>query len=317
MKKKQKIAAFMALIPATFAFADDGGISFWLPGQFGALAAVPTTPGWSLPVIYYHVSASDDKNARAARGRRTVVGLDAEADLIFASPTYTFATPVLGAQAAISAIGAVGRSEASIDATLTGPRGRAFSGGTDDSLKGSSDIYLLGTMKWNYGVHNFMAYTMGNLPVGAYDPDRLVNIGLGHSSLDGGAGYTYFDKANEFSAVAGMTYNWENTDTRYQNGVDAHLDLSASHFFTAQTHVGVVGYYFEQVTGDSGSGAVLGDFKSRVAGFGPQAGHFFKMADEMWYVNLKGYYEFDARNRPEGWNAWLSLVIPLSRKESN
>jgi hypothetical protein len=73
-----------------------------------------------------------------------VVGLDAKADLLFASPTYTFETPVLGgAQAAISAVAAVGRSEASIDATITGPRGRSFSGGTNDSLKGGSDLYLL------------------------------------------------------------------------------------------------------------------------------------------------------------------------------
>ena len=196
-----------------------------------------------------------------------------------------------------------------------GPRGRSFSGGTNDSLKGGSDLYLLGTLKWNHGVHNFMAYTMGNIPIGAYDPNRLVNIGLGHAALDAGGGYTYFDKTNEFSAVAGMTYNWENRDTRYQNGIDAHLDLSASHFFTSQTLVGLVGYYFEQVTGDSGSGATLGDFKSRVAGIGPQAGHFFKVSDELWYANIKGYYEFDAKNRPDGWNMWVSLVIPLNGKK--
>jgi hypothetical protein len=312
---QQTFAVLTGLFSAIVAHADDGGISFWLPGQFGALAAAPTTPGWSLPVIYYHVSASDDKNTTSARAGRTIVGLDAEADLLFASPTYTFATPVLGAQAAISAVAAVARSDVSVDATFSGPRGRSFSGGTDDSLKGSSDLYLLGTMKWNYGVHNLMAYTMGNLPVGAYDPDRLVNIGLGHASLDGGGGYTYFDKTNEFSAVAGITYNWENTDTRYQNGVDAHIDLSASHSFTAQTHLGLVGYYFRQLTGDSGSGAVLGDFKSRVAAVGPQAGHFFKMGDGLWYANLKGYYEFDAKNRPEGWNMWLTLLIPLSEKD--
>jgi hypothetical protein len=28
-------------------------------------------------------------------------------------------------------------------------------------------------------------------------------------------------------------------------------------------------------------------------------------------VNLKGYYEFDAKNRPEGWNTWLTPAIPL------
>lgn len=315
MNLTTRVLSLLTLLPIAMAQADDGGISFWLPGQFGALAAAPTTPGWSLPLVYYHVNASDGRHSATPRGGRTVVGLDAKADLLFASPTYTFATPVLGgAQAAISAVAAVGRSEASVDATVTGPRGRSFSGGTHDALKGASDLYLLGTLKWNHGVHNFMAYSMGNLPVGAYDPDRLVNIGLGHAALDAGGGYTFFDKTNEFSAVAGVTYNWENRDTHYQNGIDAHIDLSASHFFTAQTHAGLVGYYFRQVTGDSGSGAVLGDFKSRVAGIGPQAGHFFKVGDELWYANIKGYYEFDAKNRPDGWNMWLSLVIPLAGK---
>lgn len=311
-RSRKHLLGLVALLPAMTVVADDGGISFWLPGQFGALAAAPTEPGWSLPLIYYHVSASDGGNKATPRGGRTTLGLDATADLLFASPTYTFTEPLLGAQAAVSMVAAVARSEASVDATITGPRGRTFSGGTDDTLKGGSDLYLLGTLKWNHGVHNFMTYTMGNIPVGAYDPDRLVNIGLGHASLDAGGGYTYFDKKNEFSAVAGMTYNWENTDTDYQNGIDAHLDLSASHFVTDQTHLGLVGYVYHQVTGDSGSGAVLGDFKSRVSAVGPQAGHFFKVGKDLWYVNLKGYYEFDAENRPEGWNTWVSLVVPIS-----
>ena len=306
-----RLIGFIALLTACTAHADDGGISFWLPGQFGTLAAAPTAPGWSLPLVYYHVNASDGGSKPFPRGGRTTLGLDAKADLLFASPTYTFAEPLLGAQAAISMVAAVGRSEASVDATLSGPRGKSFSGGTDDSLKGASDVYLLGTLKWNHGVHNLMAYSMGNLPVGAYDPDRLVNIGLGHAALDAGGAYTYFDKTNEFSVVAGMTYNWKNPDTHYKNGIDAHLDWSASHFITSQTQLGVVGYFFNQITGDSGSGATLGDFKSKVSAVGPQAGHFFKVGKDLWYVNLKGYYEFDARNRPEGWNTWLSLAIPL------
>jgi hypothetical protein len=27
------------------------------------------------------------------------------------------------------------------------------------------------------------------------------------------------------------------------------------------------------------------------------------------YLNLKGYYEFAADNKPQGWNVWLSFVI--------
>ncbi len=48
-----------------------------------------------------------------------------------------------------------------------------------------------------------------------------------------------------------------------------------------------------------------------VSGIGPQVGYFFPVGDKKWYANLRGYYEFDARNRPEGWNVWLTLAIPL------
>ncbi|MGH8760302.1 MAG: SphA family protein, partial [Burkholderiales bacterium] len=92
---------------------------------------------------------------------------------------------------------------------------------------------------------------------------------------------------------------------------DGHLDWAASQFLSEQVHVGLVGYVYKQLTGDSGSGAQLGDFKSQVSAVGPQAGYFFKVGDRQWYANLKGYYEFDAKNRPEGWNVWLTLAIPL------
>ncbi len=308
------LLALSVALPSSMARADEGGISFWLPGQFGALAAVPTEPGWAFPLIYYHANADIGANEPLTRGGRgrIAAGVDAKADLLFGGPTYTFADPLLGGQATLSLIAAVGRSEADVEAILSGPRGNTISTQVSDSLKGGSDLYGMGTLKWNHGVHNFMVYGMGNLPVGAYDPDRLVNLGLGHAALDGGGGYTYFDKRNEFSAVAGVTYNWENNDTDYQNGIDVHLDLSASHFVTEQTHVGLVGYVYQQVTGDSGNGAVLGDFKSRVSAVGPQVGHFFKVGKDLWYANLKGYNEFDAKNRAEGWNLWLTLAIPLS-----
>ena len=82
-----------------------------------------------------------------------------------------------------------------------------------------------------------------------------------------------------------------------------------SRFLTPQIHVGVVGYLFQQVTGDSGSGATLGDFRSRIAGIGPQIGFIFPVGGVQGYLSLKGYGEFAAENRPEGWNVWLTFVL--------
>src|SRR5262249_41918158 len=80
----------------------------------------------------------------------------------------------------------------------------------------------------------------------------------------GGGGYTYFDPKSgwEFSAVAGLTYNFINPDLDYQNGIDAHLDWGISRFVSKQVQIGVVGYAYQQLTGDSGPGATLGDFES-------------------------------------------------------
>jgi hypothetical protein len=167
-------------------------------------------------------------------------------------------------------------------------------------------------VRWNFGLHNVMTYAMAGVPVGTYSVGRLANLGTNnHWSLDGGAGYTYLDaeKGHEFSAVLGMTYNFENHDTDYRNGNDLHLDLAASQFLSESVHAGLVGYYYPELSGDSGSGAKLGDFKSRVAAIGPQVGYFFKVGGRKWYANLKGYYEFDAKNRPEGWNTWVEIPL--------
>src|ERR1700744_1539877 len=50
------------------AFADEDGISFWIPGFFGSLAAAPQQPGWALGSIYYHTSVSGGGNCALARG---------------------------------------------------------------------------------------------------------------------------------------------------------------------------------------------------------------------------------------------------------
>src|SRR5262245_47134847 len=43
---------------ANGALADENGVSFWVPGFFGSLAAAPQQPGWSLASIYYHTDVS-------------------------------------------------------------------------------------------------------------------------------------------------------------------------------------------------------------------------------------------------------------------
>jgi hypothetical protein len=177
---------------------------------------------------------------------------------------------------------------------------------------GFGDLIPMFSLRWNAGVNNYMTYITGDIPVGAYDSMRLANLGIGHGTIDAGGGYTYFDPkaGHEFSAVLGFTYNFINTATQYQNGVDMHLDWGASQFLTKQWQVGLVGYLYQEIGCDSGSGDHVGCFQSRVLGIGPQVGYIFPISDK-WqgYLNLKGYGEFDAANRPSGWNVWLTFSL--------
>jgi len=307
------------------ASADEGGVSFWLPGQFGSLAAVPGQPGWSFASVYYHTSVNAGGDVAAARqvtiGRLNPTvnvnlnaNLDARADLVFLNANYVFATPVLGGQFAFGMTGAFGRPNASIDGTLTTVVGGVTTtrqGSISDSRGGVSDLYPLVSLRWNQGVNNFMTYLTGDIPVGTYDSTRLANVGIGHGAVDGGVGYTYFNPqtGREFSVVTGLTYNLTNNHTGYQNGIDWHVDWGLSQFLSKQFFVGAVGYFYDQLTADSGAPAILGDNKSRVAGLGPQIGYLFPVGGMQGYLNLKGYKEFGTEHRPEGWNVWLTFAV--------
>src|SRR6188472_2920171 len=90
------VAATLALQSQT-SRADENGVSLWLPGQFGSLAAVPVAPGWSLGMVGYHTSVGASGNVAAARqiqigqvpataNVNLNANLSARGDLLFISP---------------------------------------------------------------------------------------------------------------------------------------------------------------------------------------------------------------------------------------
>jgi len=312
-------------------YADEGGVSFWVPGFFGSLAAAPQQPGWSLANVYYHTSVSAGGDVASARefrigqvpanlSARLNANVNATGDLGFVIPTYVFATPVLGGQASASLVGAYGvvstNLAGQLSGNLTGPGGGSVpfmrSDNFSDTTLGFGDLVPQFALRWNAGLNNYMTYITGDIPVGAYQSNRLSNLGIGHGAIDAGGGYTYFNPAtgHEFSGVLGFTYNFKNTATQYQNGVDLHFDWGASQFLTKQVQVGLVGYAYKEIGCDSGSGDRVGCFQSQVFGIGPQFGYVFPLSQDLQgYINVKAYGEFGNSARPAGWNTWLTFAI--------
>ena len=180
--------ALASIFTVDTAKADQSGVSFWVPGFFGSLAAAPQQPGWSLANIYYHttVSAGGD----VARAREFQIGkipvnlsaslnanVNATGDLGIVIPTYVFATPVLGGQFSLGAVMSYGRVSTSLSGTLTGTL--TTPGGSIPFFR-SDSISELGVGFWGYTPDGFVALEqrrsqLHDLPHGRY-PGRCLRL---------------------------------------------------------------------------------------------------------------------------------------------
>jgi hypothetical protein len=328
MRRRRPIGPGIALLLATAlppglgARADEGGGSFWLPGQVASMAAVPPAPGWSINLMPYYYSGRMVESRILPQDLIVSSGNDTQLALLNVQPGYAPETSILGGQGFIGLGFGVGNERVRADKSISigSLDAQSHVSGSDH---GGTDLSPYASLAWADGVHNWMTYLTGNIPVGSYDSQRLANIGLGHGAIDAGGAYTYFNSQSgrEFSAVLGFTYNLENHDTDYTSGVDSHLDWSVSQAISNNWLAGLAGYVYYQLNADRypTTGALgelqsktLGSFKSRVAAIGPQLGYTFDAEGGQGSLNLRGYWEFWAQNRPEGYALFATLDIPLS-----
>ena len=292
--------------------ADEGGVPFWMSGQYASMAAVPSQPGWSLVLMPYVYSGSADKSKNFQHGQSVNAGLSARESIFLFQLGYSAEEKILGGQPYVGIGWGPGSNTTTAFASVSSLNTEFNKA---NSVTGSTDIYPLASLAWNKGNNNFMTYVTGDIPVGTYSASSLSSIGIGHAAMDAGGGYTYLNNTTglEFSSVVGATYNWMNNQTNYKNGIDSHMDWSLSQFVSQNWQVGIAGYVYYQLTADSGSGARLGAFKSQVAAIGPQIGYLFNIGKKQAYINLRAYKEFWAQNRVEGYAVISTISIPLGK----
>jgi hypothetical protein len=184
-----------------------------------------------------------------------------------------------------------------------------------NSVSGLGDLTVLPVMlAWKFGDWQLDGILPIYAPTGSYEEGRLGNTGLNYWTFDPVVGVVYSHKASGFNAMlhAGYAINTENTATNYKSGDLLHLEGVIQQFLPVGPGIlslGVEGFYFDQITGDSGSGAKLGDFKSRTYGLGPILAYVLPLENKQSLVfELKWLNELETKRRLEGDFVWFKMV---------
>jgi hypothetical protein len=304
----------LLLIFSRGALAVDGGKSVYLLGKRGPLAAFIPKPGIYLSNDIYGYDASYD-GAIPLGGR---LASDISAEALMNIPQFTWVTDVsvLGGRLALSALTPFGTVDVKARGAVQLENGTEISRGTSDTDSGFGDPVVGGSLGWkNRDGDKFRAWSVYSsvfIPVGSYQLGRIANLSSNRWALDVGGAYTManFTGGRELSAILGMTFNGENQDTNYDSGNELHLELAGVQHLPNHWSAGIVGYYYNQITGDSGGPAILGDFKGEVAAIGPELNYQFQTKHPV-SLDLRWYHEFGAENRLEGDAIFLTISVPL------
>lgn len=315
LKVGSLIAVLAAMVPGSL-HAAEGGAGFYLLGSKGPGAAITPPPGWYFQNDLYFYRGELGGNKQLPTGGRLAVGVDGSAVIDAATLIWVAPETVLGGNLGLNAIVPFGWKKTSADLTVGGPLGGIATGSVSDTIFTVGDPIVGGFLGWKSGNFHYQVGTLVNVPIGDYQDGEISNISFNHWGADIFAAATWFDPAIgwDLSGVVGMTFNAKNPATEYKTGNEFHFEWSAVKHVNEKVDAGLVGYYYQQVSGDSGDGAI-GPFKGRVAAVGATVGYNFAIDETPVSARVKYFHEFAAENRAEGDAVYLTLSMPLNFKQ--
>lgn len=308
-------AAGVALMaPAAMAAELLSGV--YLLGFRGPLAGMTPPPGFYFENDVYFYDGRLDAGRSFAAGGFVGAGLKSQLRIDLMTPLWITPVEIFGGRLGFSATFPVGRASVAAGALLSTPIGSGRRALNDFAVT-YGDPFVGATLGWSHGNFHWSANLAVNIPAGGYRNGELANIALNRPALDLTGAFTWLDPkiGLEISVAPGITFNWTNTATHYRTGNEFHVEWGVSQYLSKDFSVGVVGYHYQQLTGDSGTGANLGPFKGRVTAVGGTLAYNFKLAEVPVSARVKVYREFNAKNRQEGTAGFLTLSFPIGGRQ--
>jgi hypothetical protein len=309
------LVALAILIPLS-AHAEEGGSGHYLPGGAASfIDTLPGKPGLAVANFFNFYDASASASRQLPFGGLVTAGIDATAYSDTVVALYQTPLKLLGGYYSVGVAIPYVWMKAKGEVQLTGPLGRTITRTVRDTANGIGDITLYPFMLGWTGLNGELKYDVRlgiYAPTGDYDKGKLANVGKNYWTFEPAASLSYISSkiGLELSAFAGMDFNTENHETDYQSGTQFHLDFTvAEHLplFGGIIGVGANGFYYQQINGDSGSGARLGDFKGRTVGIGPVLSYATKIWKKDLVAEVKWLPDIDVEKRLKGDYIWFKL----------
>ncbi len=301
------ILGSLAILPADPAPAAEFGTGPWVKGYSDIFTGIlPSQPGFYFRADAYHYEASVD---RTVFNDFVQLGVAQDYTATIAGLTYVSPWKFLGGTYAVAVAPSMVAMNVDVGIGIpqfTGPLGlRTFGPFNfrtgDTNLAPGDTAFAPLILGWNAGNFHWNFSLFGFAPTGDYSKRQLANTSLNHWAIMNRIAATYFNPKTgwQINGAAIYSVNFENPATDYETGDILNLDGAIVKNF-GRWGMGVVGYAMIQTTPDSGAGARLGSFESRVYGVGPILTYMLGDPRNPLTFIAKYYEEFDAKNTFEG-----------------
>jgi len=305
------------------AAAEEGGTGHYFPGSMSSfIDGVSPKPAFLFRYNQIYYSGSVGANKALPIAGVTALGVHAtswgEGITFFwrpngggiGSPRWSYAMsttiPFLQSTVSASAVVPLPGDVRSVSVSRTG------------SVGALGDLVFMPLML-NYNVNpnfNINFRVAFYAPTGSYQVGHLANTGKNYWTTEPTFALMYFGAKNgrEASLFTGIDFNTTNPATNYKSGTQFHMDGTlAQHLplFKGLTGFGLTSYYYQQVTGDSGSGANLGKFESTSAGIGPVASYIKQFGHHQLMAELKWLNEYYTANRLQGNTVFFKIAFKI------
>jgi len=316
--KRARTAALLVLVALatglpTCARAEEGGSGHYVPGAAASfIDALPGRPGLAVANYFTFYQGSASLSRELPFGGLLVSGPEATFYADTVAAVYETPLRLLGGNYAVAI---------AISYVWVEVKGTVTAGGASrtvrDTADGLGDLtfypFMLG---WTALGGDLKADVRFGIyaPTGDFREGRLANPGKNYWTFEPGGSISWLSSriGLEVSAFTGFDINTKNDATDYQTGSQFHLDLTvAQHlplwggFIGAGANV----FYYQQVTGDSGAGARLGDFQGRTVGIGPVVSYATKIRGADLVAEVKWLPELEVNKRLKGDYVWFKLAV--------